>query len=133
MAEGFVYFIRAGRTASVKIGYGKNPYKRLDDMQVGSPHPLYLIGYCPGDRSDEFAWHKRWQRLHVRGEWFKLAQDLRDAINLKLMEPEATCYIHIKTDWRELRGSQFHQSKRPAFIDPANFEGDTKLGTSGKV
>lgn len=99
-------------------------------MQVGSPHPLYLIGYCPGDKNDEFAWHKRWQHLHVRGEWFRLQQDLRDAINAALMQPGTTRYIHVKTDWREFRKLQFHQPKRPAFVDRPDSEGGTKDGTS---
>jgi Meiotically up-regulated gene 113 len=135
VVDGYIYFIRAGRTNKVKIGYAKNPYKRLDGMQVGSPHHLYLIGYCPGTRDDEFDWHREWQHLHTRGEWFTLAQDLRDAINAKLSEAVSTRYIHVKTDWRNLlkQGAQFHQPKRPAFIDGENFAAGTKSGTSWTV
>lgn len=57
---GFVYFIRAGRTANVKIGWAKDPYARLEALQCGSPHKLHLIGYFCGSHSDEKALHYTW-------------------------------------------------------------------------
>lgn len=126
---GFVYFIRAGRTANVKIGYATDPYKRVDGMQTGNPHPLYLIGYIPGDMNDEFEWHTRWRAMHVRGEWFQLKQGLRDAINAALLTPGACRYIHVQNDWRALNKArlQFHKAKRPSFISREESEGWHKM------
>jgi hypothetical protein len=123
--NGCVYFIRAGRTATVKIGYGKNPYQRLDEMQVGSPHILHLIGYFEGDRNDEFEWHKRFRHLHIRGEWFRLEQGLREAINDRMAAPGACCYLRVAADWRAVRkrGAQFTKPKRPAFVTQEEFQG----------
>lgn len=103
LSSGFVYFARAGRQPIVKIGWATNPQRRLDQLQTGSPHKLHLLGYTPGIPSDETDWQYTWRPLRVRGEWFNLTNDLRDAINHRLFQPDATCFVHIKTDWRAIR------------------------------
>lgn len=100
---GYVYFIRAGRTANLKIGWALDPYKRLDAMQTGCPHQLHLVGYIPGTRTIEQEWHDRWRRFRGRGEWFALDNDLRHAVNVQLNQPGATRYLSIRTDWRAIR------------------------------
>lgn len=102
-SAGFVYFIRAGRTYSVKIGWARDPENRLDQMQVGCPHKLHLIGFAPGSHGDEKEWHHTWPQLRQRGEWFRLDEALRSAINARLHQADATRFIHIKTDWRAVR------------------------------
>lgn len=101
--EGFVYFIRAGKTASIKIGWAVNPYKRLDQLQTGSPHTLHLVGYYPASRKGESEWHGDWRALRVRGEWFTLDNELRMAINRRLNEGGATRYLSIALDRRTSR------------------------------
>lgn len=103
LSGGFVYFIRAGRTPSVKIGWALDPERRLDALQTGCPHKLHLIGFAPGEHVAEQQWHDDFRHRHSRGEWFILANDLRDAINSRLSRPDATRYIHIKQDWRAIR------------------------------
>lgn len=94
--SGFVYFIRAGRTNSVKIGYAKNVEKRLATHQTSSPHKLELIGFLPGTIADESDWHDRFRDHRIRGEWFELAMDLRCAINaLALERPDFTQYLRL--------------------------------------
>jgi hypothetical protein len=78
---GFVYFIRAGRTNAVKIGYAANPDERLRELQCASPHPLHMLGYMPGTKFDEAKWHSRFAVERIRGEWFTLSFALRSAIN----------------------------------------------------
>jgi hypothetical protein len=78
--EGHVYFIRAGRTNLVKIGWAKDVDKRHRELQTASPHPLHLIGYMPGSLFDEAAWHERFAHVRVRGEWFRLTTELRGVI-----------------------------------------------------
>jgi hypothetical protein len=99
---GFVYFIRAGKTAKVKIGWTLDPYKRQADLQTACPHRLHLIGYIPGSRIVEHDWHAEWHRLREVGEWFHLDNDLRHAINARLREPDATSYLRISIDWRAM-------------------------------
>lgn len=78
---GFVYFIRAGRTNAVKIGYAKDPEARQRELQCASPHALHMLGYMPGTSFDEAEWHGRFADERIRGEWFTLSSALRSAIN----------------------------------------------------
>ena len=66
---GFVYAI--GRDDAVKIGWAKNPRRRLSELNVASPEPLSLIGFIPGGKFDESAAHLLCADERVRGEWFR--------------------------------------------------------------
>lgn len=93
---GFVYFIRAGRTNAVKIGWAVDPHKRLEALQTGSPHRLYLVAYTPGSHADEQDWHERYRAARIRGEWFTLTGDLRHEINrLHVIVEGAVSYLHL--------------------------------------
>lgn len=96
MTAGFVYFIRAGRTNALKIGWAKDPQSRLEALQTGSPHQLHLVGYMPGTVADEGEWHGRFRDARIRGEWFTLGGDLRDAINRASVTVEGfVSYIYL--------------------------------------
>jgi hypothetical protein len=77
-AQSFVYFVAFD--GFVKIGTAKNVKKRIAQLQSGCPHTLDLIGVVEGDREIEAAYHKRFRKLRVSGEWFKLAPPLTDEI-----------------------------------------------------
>lgn len=68
---GYVYFIQQGNDGAIKIGWTKNPRKRLGELQIGCPDPLVLLGAVPvGSRGEEREiQHALWD-WHVRGEWF---------------------------------------------------------------
>lgn len=71
-----IYFIRSGRF--VKIGYTKHSMKRrLEDLQIGNPVRLVVLGMIEGDRKAERAVHDRFIALHVQGEWFTLTDEVR--------------------------------------------------------
>jgi hypothetical protein len=65
----------------VKIGYAKDPYKRLRWMQCANPKPLELIAVLEGDYLVEGLLHQQFADNNVRGEWFKI-----DDILLKSFE-----------------------------------------------
>lgn len=80
-----IYFIRSGEF--VKIGHCvRDPIRRLEKLQVGNPVTLELIGLCEGERCDELAWHGRFGKLRVRGEWFRLEPKLFKAIKPHLVD-----------------------------------------------
>lgn len=81
---GFVYFIRAARMRAVKIGWARDAEARLRELQTASHHKLHLIGFLPGSLEDERRWHLGFRSLRIRGEWFNLTDDLREAINAAL-------------------------------------------------
>lgn len=102
---GFVYFIRAGRTATIKIGWALDPDKRLDAMQTGCPHKLLLIGFIPGGRAIEQEWHREWKHLRINREWFRLDTDLRMAINQRLYSADATRWMNLPIFSNSRRGT----------------------------
>lgn len=66
-----VYFIKAGASGDIKIGWAKHPEKRLKELQTGSAPTLYLLGCVEGGQAVERAWHIVLNDYRVRGEWFK--------------------------------------------------------------
>jgi hypothetical protein len=79
--EPSIYFIRSGHRGPIKIGWVEAGVTvRLWSMQVGNPEKLLLLGFMPGTRDDELALHRRFQRLHIRGEWFRADRELLDFI-----------------------------------------------------
>lgn len=76
----FLYFIEATDQDRIKIGISKNPYKRVEQLQTGSPHRLFLLGVCKGNYQDEAVLHRMYKHLRVSGEWFEATLELRGGI-----------------------------------------------------
>ena len=69
----YVYIIRAD--TFVKIGYSRDPNKRLLEMQTGSPHELSVLALFPcltreAAAAKEKEFHILFSTWHHRGEWF---------------------------------------------------------------
>jgi hypothetical protein len=84
-----VYFIEARGAGLVKIGKAtENPNIRLATLQTGSGHELKVLHWVPGwGAKEEAKLHRQFKRLHVRGEWFRLEEDL--AAYIKQLRKEA--------------------------------------------
>lgn len=67
-ADEYVYLIDSGHT--VKIGYARNPRKRLALLQTGNDEPLRLVAAIPGTKRLERELHELFAGDRVRGEWF---------------------------------------------------------------
>ena len=65
-----VYFIRAGRDGLVKIGWARNPRRRLETLQAGNHVRLELIREVAGDRPTEAWLHRHFSGQLVDREWF---------------------------------------------------------------
>lgn len=75
-----VYFIADG-LGHVKIGVAHNPMQRMADLQVANAGHLKLLRVIPsGGVLLERQLHARFHGSHVRGEWFRLTQEIRDFI-----------------------------------------------------
>lgn len=81
--EGWVYFIQAGM--SVKIGWSRDPKKRLAALQTGHRTKLKLMGIVAGSMGVESALHEHYAHAHARGEWFN-GTDIRGKIRLFLID-----------------------------------------------
>lgn len=68
-AEGWVYFISSGQGA-IKIGWARDPDKRLKTLQIGSPKRLKILGVMPGTQRTEKEIHRHYADARLTGEWF---------------------------------------------------------------
>ena len=67
---------------NTKIGWSKNPHKRLKQLQTGNSHKLRLVKVYDVPRIKERYLHKALIRFKTRhnGEWFDIRS--ADAINI---------------------------------------------------
>lgn len=81
--KGFIYLIRNSANL-YKIGFSKEPEKRLAQLQTSHAERLDMIG-CRYDHRASFlekGLHKCYADKHVRGEWFALAEtDIETILN----------------------------------------------------
>lgn len=61
------YFIQCGADGPVKIGFAKDPRRRMHNLQIGSVERLRLVGVA---LDDEASLHRRFSHLRISGEWF---------------------------------------------------------------
>lgn len=75
--DGWIYIVRAGNQNAAKIGWSGSLPDRLRTLQCAHVHPLRLLASFPGARGDEVRLHHQFRSLRMRGEWFRLGDDLR--------------------------------------------------------
>lgn len=76
--HGYVYFMRSGD--AIKIGFSIQPLKRTDELQIGNPEELELLGTFKGTIRDERSLHDDFSHLEIRREWFRAEQELLEFI-----------------------------------------------------
>lgn len=83
---GAVYFVRAGDSNAVKIGWSTDVARRIAELQTANAAPLHLLATMAGTMVTERSLHSRFAHARTRedgGEWFDLraAPDLLVTIN----------------------------------------------------
>lgn len=73
--EKMIYFI--SNKKHVKIGYSKNPYVRLKQLQTAHPTKLKLLGTLEGDYNTEKLLHEIFKKNKQQGEWFSYTGNLK--------------------------------------------------------
>lgn len=71
---GWIYFIRAGATNRMKIGYTSNVdtlWQRVSTLQTGAADSLDLLDRFPGNKTLERLCHHVFCHLRIHGEWFR--------------------------------------------------------------
>ena len=72
-----IYFIGSLESGTVKIGKSNNPEKRLAELQIGNPHKLVLYGIITNVSQElENRLHQLFGDLHIKGEWFRMTDEL---------------------------------------------------------
>jgi transcriptional regulator with XRE-family HTH domain len=74
-----IYFISSER-GYIKIGFSKHVYDRLKALQIANGEKLTLLKFYPGTKKQEKALHKRFKKLHLKGEWFMPGLELTNFI-----------------------------------------------------
>lgn len=79
-AEPGVYFAWCTAVPGyIKIGWSKNPRKRLRHLQTGLPGPVFVLRFDPGPKALERALHDGWSHRRAHGEWFRVDLDMFDS------------------------------------------------------
>lgn len=84
--RGYVYFIATSGGGKYKIGYSKNPWARLKDLQVASSEQLLLVATVKTTDVSEKGIHAELDEYRLSGEWFSdcaIIADLISAIKSK--------------------------------------------------
>ncbi len=79
--DGEVYFILDKARKCIKIGFSKNPEKRLKSLQTGSGSKLSLLKTVSGTYSLESKYKRQFASLKIQGEWYKATKELQDFID----------------------------------------------------
>ena len=78
-----IYFIQAGKTGSIKIGYTKNNVRRrLTTLQIAATVELNLLCVIDGDIHKEKRIHNTFHSIKDRGEWFHPYPHLTEYIDI---------------------------------------------------
>ena len=77
--QGYIYFLTDGE--AIKIGFAKDPVSRLSELQVSHHFELVILATIASPKYREKILHQRFQKHHIRGEWFWIHQDILDLID----------------------------------------------------
>jgi len=65
----------------VKIGYSKNPKKRIEDLKTGNPN-IVLLTYATGSMNTEKILHNMFLKNIFNGEWFSFHMQKEEVIDM---------------------------------------------------
>lgn len=74
----YVYFIRSG--AFVKIGYSRDPQKRMRQLDRALATAPELVAIFEGTRSLEHQLHNHLLGHHARHEWFHWCEEIQQIV-----------------------------------------------------
>ena len=81
----YVYAISMGIFGPIKIGKSNNIWKRLKQLQTGSPDTLYVHGLMiETDTINEKRLHKIFEADGIKGEWFRPSTNLDKVLSMML-------------------------------------------------
>jgi hypothetical protein len=85
-----IYFIRDTGTGAIKIGYSKNPGKRMTGLQSATASKLEMIGTMQGGLEHEAEFQDRFKKHHLQGEWYKgdIFPEIQEILRKAATEPE---------------------------------------------
>ncbi len=70
--KSWVYVLYSPDLEQIKIGYSKNPSKRIAFLKNSVGSKLYLVGLYEGTMHDEQSIHGALSKYRMNGEWFSV-------------------------------------------------------------
>lgn len=117
-----IYFIQEqSNEAPIKIGTAETHAlkNRISSLQGGNPRKLAIIGFCEGGRAVEQELHKKFNRLRIRGEWFRCNERLLNFIKEVTPQDRAILYsIQSSSNEEKLVASEIKSSIKNVINDP---------------
>lgn len=123
-----VYIVQAKKSGNIKIGWTRNLWKRLHQIQASSGDEIHLRYHFVGEdmRPIEIRLHKEFAANRLHGEWFAPAPDLLALIDTfrAKMPPETLewydgmqrLFIHDPEDLSEGDGDEPPVAARPGTL-----------------
>lgn len=97
-----IYFLQVDiPNGPIKIGYSRNPRRRVKGIRSGFPYRLRVLGYTLGSLARERRYHKLFSECRIRGEWFSPTAQLlrfieRKAKTLRELLDDSGCEREIQ-------------------------------------
>ena len=79
--RGYIYFIADEALEAVKIGYSKNPWARVKDLQTGRPAKLSVVATVRTTEVSEVTLHDIFSDERQAGEWFYVSTRIQGVIS----------------------------------------------------
>lgn len=79
--KGYVYFIGSKPLKTVKIGFSKNPWARVKDLQTGRSDKLAVVATVKTTEVSEKSIHDLFEDERRAGEWFDISHKLQGVIS----------------------------------------------------
>jgi len=129
----YVYFIQAGDSGPIKIGFTSNVDSRMQALQTGNYQQLNLLTIVPAPATLEKLYHDFMDRYRIRGEWFegKRVSQLAGRVRLYV---DRMIAVHEKGD--PSPPSIYNYERRLVFSPaekPGPYDGDRVIRWNGKA
>jgi len=99
-SQGFIYCIAekiaAGSSLydsrAVKVGWARDPDRRIKGLQTGNPRVLKILGTIPATKAEEPLVHAELQSDNVLHEWFKPTPAVLSKFGIELQVMGVRCF-----------------------------------------
>jgi hypothetical protein len=71
-----IYFAQSLPHGPIKIGYSKEPARRIADLAATQANGMYILATMSGEVADERALHELLKEHRLNGEWFEPHDDV---------------------------------------------------------
>jgi hypothetical protein len=89
-----IYFVKTTDNRYIKIGYTKDPLKRIAGLQTGSAQTLRLVAVRAGDAQVEHNLHRSFSDYAASGEWFYNSKPIIDEAMMHAQPINSPSYIN---------------------------------------